>query len=80
MTKRTAAQIIYDVLAEIPGQFLAVHEITAIARANGHYISDNASASRLCIDLKGVAEGRIRKGKKFKEWALIPPSIEDCGW
>ena len=69
-TKRTATQIIRDVLLERRGEWLAVHEITAIARDLGEYISDNAAASRLCIDLKGEAVGRIREGKRFKEWAI----------
>ncbi len=74
--KRTATQIIRDVLLERRGEWLAVHEITAIARDTGEYISDNATASRLCMELKGVVIGRVREGKRFKEWT-IPAK---CGW
>ena len=63
-----ASDIILEVLEKNKGQYLAVHEITEIARKNGDYISDNAAASRLCIDLKGKVEGRFRAGKHFKEW------------
>lgn len=66
----TAADIIREVLNSNKGQYLAVHEITEIARNNGDYISDNAAASRLCIDLKGEVEGRFREGKHFKEWRM----------
>lgn len=66
-----AHEIIRMVLEISKGQWLAVHEITAKARNMGLYISDNAAASRLCIDLKGVAQGRTRQGKRFKEWSLI---------
>lgn len=68
--KRTATQIIRDVLNERKGEYLAVHEITAIARSMGEYISDNATASRLCMELKGEVVGRIREGKRFKEWCI----------
>lgn len=70
--KQSASNIIREVLKKFPGQYMAVHEITDLARLQGHWISDNATASRLCIDLKGEAEGRIREGKRFKEWRLIP--------
>lgn len=69
-TKRTATQIIRDVLNERKGEWLAVHEITAIARDMGEYISDNAAATRLSIDLKGEVVGRYRQGKRFKEWCI----------
>ena len=69
-TKRTATQIICDVLLERRGEWLAVHEITAIARDLGEYISDNAAATRMTDELKGEVVGRIREGKRFKEWSI----------
>lgn len=69
-TKRTAAQIIRDILLSRPGVYMAVHEITAAAREQGEYLSDNAAASRLCMNLKDIAVSRYREGKRFKEWAI----------
>jgi len=66
----TACEIIRDVLWAARGQWLAVHEITGFARNHGDYVSDNAAATRLAIDLKGEVEGRYRDGKHFKEWRL----------
>jgi hypothetical protein len=68
----TAPQIIKMVLECKPNEYLAVHEITDIARRHGHYISDNAASTRLCIELKGEVESRYRKGKHFKEWRILP--------
>ena len=74
----TATQIIRGTLILSRGAYLAVHEITEMARANGHYISDNAAASRLAIDLKGEVVSRYRAGKRFKEWSIpVPPSGPD---
>jgi len=66
----TATDIIRMVLKNARGRYMAVHEITESARIQGHYISDNAAASRLCMELKGEADGRFREGKRFKEWAI----------
>jgi len=72
LAKLSAAQVIRKVLAyQDADTWLAVHEITAQARAMGYYISDNAAASRLCIDLKDATNSRYRQSKRFKEWALI---------
>lgn len=69
--KISASQIIKCILESKPETYLAVHEIVNIARADGYYMNENAAASRLCIDLKGVAQGRVRQGKRFKEWAIL---------
>jgi len=66
----TATDIIRMVLKNAKGRYMAVHEITESARIQGHYISDNAAASRLCMELKGEADGRFRENKRFKEWAI----------
>lgn len=69
-TTKTAPQIITEVLGMSLGKWLAVHEITGIARSRGHYISDNAAATRLAVDFKGQVDSQYREGKKFKEWRL----------
>ena len=68
--KKSAANIIRMVLHYCRGRYMAVHEITASARLQGHYISDNAAASRVCIDLKGETISRYRMGTRYKEWAI----------
>lgn len=73
--RMTASKIIRDVLFLNRGSWLAVHEITATARDFGHFISDNATASRLCMELKHDVEGRIRAGKRFKEWRLLERGV-----
>jgi len=67
----TAPDIIRTVLKQTPGVYLAVHEITASARLQGHYISDNAASTRLNdLDRAGEVLGRYREKCKYKEWAL----------
>src|SRR3990167_10076977 len=73
----TSSDIIRMVLHNARGRYMAVFEITGSARLQGHWISDNAAASRLCIDLKGEAVGRYREGKRFKEWAIPLPQSQE---
>jgi hypothetical protein len=78
--KRTSAQVIREILLERRGEWLAVHEITSIARDFGDYISDNAAATRMTDELRGEVTGRIREGKRFKEWTILTPKLTECGW
>lgn len=75
--KQTASLVILGILRLYPDRWLACHEIVSMAREQGHYMNENAAASRLCIDLKGQAEGRTRQGARYKEWHIIPqlPSV-----
>ena len=68
--KQTAPETIRDVLFMAADKWLAVHEITACARGFGRFISDNATATRLAVDLKGEVESQYREGKHYKEWRL----------
>jgi len=68
--KWTATDIIRNVLT-VHNTWLAVHQITTIARQNEEYISDNAAATRLSeLASHGEVEGRIREGCRYKEWRL----------
>ena len=69
--KKSAANIIRMVLHYCRGRYMAVHEITASARLQGHYISDNAASTRLNdLDRAGLVVGRYRQKVKYKEWAI----------
>ena len=67
----TSTEVIRMVLKNCRGRFMACHEITASARLQGHYISDNAASTRLNdLDRAGEVLGRYREKCKYKEWAL----------
>ena len=68
----TATEVIRMVLKNARGQYLATHEITEKARAQGHYISDNAASTRLNdLDRAGEVCGRYRKKCRYKEWQAM---------
>ena len=68
--KQSSVETIRDVLFMAGDKWLAVHEITACARGFNRFISDNATATRLCTDLRDEVESRFRENRKYKEWKL----------
>lgn len=68
--KMSTANAILNVLENCPDYWMAVHEIGATLKSMGHYAAENSIASRMCMELKELVEGRYRAGTRYKEYRL----------
>ncbi len=70
--KITASKMILGILESRPNEWLACHEIVAIARDNDFYMNENAAANRVQeLSKEGLTMGRTRAGKRYKEWSAV---------